>query len=169
MNKYLNFEKVSETTNDGGNPALLAELEKRFKVPLFKLHLDRIRSGLENLDPCIIALPDEGHFGFVVPFDSPSNQIKKVLHVMRCAIRIRRLIEMRVCHSQLLHAYGIYPSIATPITVFQLDSPAEFYANEFILPSTVNGISGLLRRTIMLVTSFHPSIAGIILLYRKIH
>lgn len=63
-------------------------------------------------------------------------------------------------------AYGIYPTTAQPIVVFEMRSHAEAYAIKNILPEQPSGLNGYLRFIITLLTKINPALGGVALVIR---
>lgn len=143
----------------------LNKLKHLLKAPLYKINLNTCKSDIKEL--ITKTSISENNIGLVLPFDSPKNQLVKIFYIVIYSIKIKHLSKTMSTLSIENKLYGVYPSISKPVAVYQLNSPAEIYANQFILPAFTNGFNGMLRRLIMRITNFHPSIDGIILVLER--
>lgn len=143
------------------------ELEGLMRVPLRSYRSFMSENGVCDIESGSQGFPEKTDFGVVVPVSTSGNYAKRFLYALRYTIKIRRLKNMRARNFSATRSYGVYPSIKNPSIVFQLGSPAESYANRLVLPSTAKGAIGVLRSALTVVTGFHPSVAGIVVLCRS--
>jgi len=107
-------------------------------------------------------------FGVIVRIDTHSNVLRKILSLVLGLVRIwflsRKLKQKKY---DIVGRFGVSPSIQEPVTLYELNTQAEQYCNNFILPTFSSGLNGRLRRLIMRFAKCHPSTAGIVLIAIK--
>ena len=102
-------------------------------------------------------------YGILVDVPIASNMIQKLLAFLLTVIKVKQLKRQVQKESNVKGCYGIYPTIEDPLILYPLQTTAEHYANQHILPNLNGGINGLIRRMLMKTTKCHPSIAGIVM------
>ena len=63
--------------------------------------------------------------------------------------------------------YGIYPITKQPVVIFEIQSPAEEYVVDNILPDGPSGFNGYLRLMITKLTRINPILGGVAFVIRK--
>ncbi len=144
----------------------LIALEKLLNLPLF----DSTRP-LSYPDGFFEYIDNQGgnDFGVLVRLDSQANAIKKLAALPSAIFKMRNLSQaLRQNGHAIELRLAVYPEICNPVTVFPLGTPAEKYINRFVLPEFPRSVNGFFRKFIMKFVKFHPSVAGLILVARKV-
>lgn len=153
------------------SPAMenFTELEKLLGTRLYSINLKQVTSELEALNQGSGEPGDSRPFGIVINVDDNPGALKKIWSLLHSAKKAREIItKLNRSSGKNYVAYGVYPEIYNPVSIYQLNSPAEDYANRFFLPPIQNGLNGFLRRIIFNIIRFHPSTAGIIILNKEV-
>lgn len=64
-------------------------------------------------------------------------------------------------------SYGIYPSTKQPLVIFEMQSRAEGYVVDKILPENPSGLNGYLRLIVARLTKINPVLGGIAIVIRE--
>ncbi len=140
------------------------------QVPLFDFcHTAHYFNSNIFITDAIIQRPsDEAAFGVIVRIDTHLNVLRKTLSLALALIRIWLLSQkLKRKKYEIVGRFGVYPSIQEPITIYELNTQAEQYCNNFILPTFSPGLYGHLRKLIMKLAKCHPSTAGVLLIAIK--
>jgi hypothetical protein len=112
---------------------------------------------------------EEQNFAVLLRISPSSHPFKKIYSLLQVAIRVKRF--NRSVNKDLYKvegAYGVYPSVDDPVTVFELGGEAEKYINEQVIPPLLGGVNGFIRRLVMKITGFHPSLDGVLISVKRI-
>jgi hypothetical protein len=162
MNPTVTLHENTKTNNT----VKFKELESLLDFPIF--HLNTGTTDLSALKEFVTNLPEIEFYGVLIETNHQQNQIIKAWELLFSSVRLKTLTNrLSRVFGPILGYYGIYPQIHNPVAIYQLDSHAETYANEYILP-TVKGLKGILCKGIMHITTYHPSTAGIVFVFAKI-
>ena len=167
MNETKIENRLSQGSSSGPSENL-NELEKLLNIHLFTIDLNQASSEIDSLYERICKTTEIHQFGIVIPVGTEQNFIGKIQSLLYTSKKVRELKNKLSIVSGETFSYGVYPQINNPVAVYQLESPAEVYANKYVLPPIKKGLNGFLRRLIFSVIKFHPSTAGIILIPNKI-
>ena len=143
------------------------ELEKLLNVHLHSINLKQVTSEINRLYEGIGKTTGIQQLGIVIPVDENQNIVKKIWSLIYTARKAREVKNnlTKITKNKFV-SYGVYPQLSNPVAIYQLKSPAEEYANQYLLPPVKNGINGFLRRIIFSIVKFHPSTAGIIVIHK---
>jgi len=113
-------------------------------------------------------LPDSNSIGLLARVDPHPNLIRKTFSLLRASTS-SWLLSMKLKRQgyEIEGKFGVYPNIELPVTIYELNSPAELYCNSQVLPALPGNLNGWGRRMIMRLARCHPSVAGIVLIARK--
>lgn len=144
------------------------ELENLLDAHLYSINLKRTSSEVELLYKHISKTTDIQPFGIVIPVDEKRGMLIKIWSLIYTARKAR---EVKSKLSKITHknfaCYGIYPEISNPVAIYELNSQAESYANQYLLPPIQKGLNGFLRRVIFSIIKFHPSTGGIAIISKN--
>ena len=145
----------------------LKTLQYLLQLPLFEtginIHATKIN---EQID--FIQSQHSHEFGLLVRVESHKSAIKKMLSIIIVSRQLNNLSnDLKRQGFKVMRRFGVFPNINNPVTLYQLGTFAEQYTNQFVLPVFPPGINGFLRRFIMKIVKFHPSVAGVILIVGK--
>ena len=145
------------------NHLSLHKLKNLLGTDLFLLEPKNIT---KEFDALIGDSSNKQSFGIVVPIKNKRGIIGKIYSLFNTAIAIKKLhARFKKTPTPLkYHAYGVYPDIEEPVTIYQLGAASENYANKLLLPAFKKGLNGRLRHLIFFIINIHPSTAGIILI-----
>lgn len=129
--------------------------------PVYNLNLSEIRSLIEtsgSTQPtCVVFTLGDG-----------KNSLLKLLRILYTFVKIRVISIFFSKKNRLItSAYGIYPTTLEPLVIFELQSPAEEYTVQNILPKGPRGLNGYLRLIITRLTKINPVLGGVALVIRE--
>jgi hypothetical protein len=111
---------------------------------------------------------DSEEFGIILEINENNNPLIKILSL------IRTKLDLNMCSKKLLKSslnckstIGVFPDVYNPTAIYCVGTLAETYAHENILPAFPAGINGNIRKLVMKLVKFHPSIGGLVLIVRK--
>lgn len=158
---------LSEICLPGEPTGNFKELEKLLNVQLYSINLKQVSSEISRLYEHTGKAARFLQLGIIIPVDDNQGFIKKIWSLIYTARKAREVKNKltRITGNNFA-SYGVYPQVSNPVAIYQLRSPAEVYANKYLLPPIKNGINGLLRRIIFAIVRFHPSTAGIIVIQK---
>jgi hypothetical protein len=132
--------------------------------PIYDLNLREIRALVEA--PKHSVKPSQP-MCIVFTVHDERNSLFKLLRIISTFAKIRVLRKSFSDESSFFtKTYGIYPTINHPIVVFEMQSHAEEYVVEKILPEGPSGLNGYLRLTITRLTKINPTLGGVALVIR---
>jgi len=103
----------------------------------------------------------------VFTIDDERNNFFKLLRIISTLTKIRILSRLLSNGGSFFSkAYGIYPTTKQPIVVFELQSHAETYVVEKLLPEGPSGLSGYLRLLVARLTKINPMLGGVAIVIR---
>lgn len=142
-----------------------SELERLLDVQLKSINLKNINSEIDYIRKNINTTAGSKQIGIVFPVANTQSTLKKIQSLLFTASKARSTSKkLAKVTGESYVSYGVYPDITHPVAIYELDSPAEEYANKYFLPPINSGLNGFLRRIIFSIIKFHPSTAGIVLI-----
>lgn len=166
-NKNIQQKEDSGTSCTVVRPDL-TNLEKLMHIPVLPVNSGFPGTNRRGVEKLVNSMTAGKPFGLLITTQTQQNFIIKTWGMLFSSLQIKRLKKnLSAIAVPVLGCYGIYPYIQQPVAIYQLGTQAENYVNENILPPNTGGISGLLRRIIMFITSYHLSTAGVVLVLRK--
>ncbi len=104
----------------------------------------------------------------LINISDTNNPLTRLIYLVKAKLQIAQYRKLFKKNGfKIIATYGVYPCKENPVAVVALDSPAEKYANARIFPIFQNDFNGILRKFIMKIIKFHPSLGCIILVFRK--
>ncbi len=156
---------------DDKTTAKLSKLEALFnsKISL----ISQIDSGLmSDIQTALSAISNDSkdkQITVLITTGDHQNAAKKLWCYLQAFLRLRYL-KYRITRIPdiTMTSYGVYPHIENPFAIYQLNSAAETYANENILPGINTGLKNHALRVLKSLIRHHPSTAGIVIsIYKK--
>lgn len=143
----------------------LSVLESNMKVKLFDWGVPTRQLTNKGIHKFLDSQCNSTPFGILVRVDEQSSMPIRILSLMLVSMRISMLRRQLLARGGRIRGkFGVYPSVEEPVAIYSLGARAEQYSNRCILPAFTSGLSGMLRRFIMRLVGFHPSIAGVVIL-----
>ena len=103
----------------------------------------------------------------VFTIDDERRNLLKILRMVSAFAKIRILSRFLSNNGSFFtKAYGIYPTTKQPIIVFELQSHAETYVVDKLLPEGPSGLSGYLRLLVTRLTKINPTLGGVAIVIR---
>ena len=165
--RALRFIVMHPPGTEPNTPHNLGGLEQTLQLPLLDFQPSIPGFGSRKLMASLDLLPTATVFGVLIRVPPQHNLLRKLFSLLLTLIHqqmlTRQLVRQRAA---ILGNYGIYPTVDAPVAIYALGTPAEAYVNAHILPPLQSGLNGRLRRNIMKVVKYHPSVGGIIVVAR---
>lgn len=130
---------------------------KRVELRIRKILNTRLNSVEENPDGLL----------YIFEIFQDSYFIRKVGSILIVSLKVRFVFLILRLKGVKNFRIGIYPSLDNPRVVYELDSPAELYIEENVLPRFGSGIKGWVKYLIKKVTRLNPSIAAVGIIIRN--
>jgi hypothetical protein len=112
-------------------------------------------------------LPENKIYGTLLVTNNQNNLIIKFWYLLFSLIIIKTIKRrLSAISGPILGYYGIYPQNHNPVAIYQLNTRAGTYANEYILPPS-KGLKSILSRCMIHITAYHPATSGIIFIFTK--
>lgn len=133
--------------------------------PIYDRNLKEIRSLVKasrrapapSQPVCIVFTLDDGR-----------GSLLKLLRIFTTFAKIRFISFFLARKSIFItKSYGVYPTIEKPMLVFEINSLAESYVVEKILPERPRGVNGYLRLIVTRLTKINPVLGGVALVIRE--
>jgi len=140
------------------------QLTEKLKINLISLDEFNALTKIEIKELCSVNL----EFGIVFEINENNNPLIKILSLIRTKLDLTMCLK-RLFKSRLhrVETIGVFPNVNNPIALYCVGTVAESYAHKNILPTFPVGINGNIRKLVMRLVKFHPSIGGIVLIVRK--
>lgn len=139
------------------------QLEEKLQLPIIAVYNN------SSLDLNLIrAICENEAVGIFINIIDSSNSLRRFFHVIATYFKIKKIRRMLINDGlNIITRYGIYPCNENPIAIVVLGGQAEKYANENVFPLFNNSVNGKIRKFIMKMIHFHPSLGGIVLVVGK--
>ena len=142
----------------------LSRLEEIFKISLFEPPHSFVGLSRVIKEAVTDAPPQSAAFGVLIRIKFNQNVFRQVANFLLASFQMLIFRWYLTCRrGSVSRVYGIYPTVEAPTIIYELEARAEEYSNECVLPNMQSGWNACLRRILMRIGGFHPSLGGIII------
>lgn len=154
--------------NTSSDIADLSSLETLFDSKILTLKRHGFISTARTMARKIAREIENKPMAVLIKTDCQQSALAKLWLFLHTSLQFKYLkLKISKIPELTITSYGVYPHIEKPFAVYQLNTAAETYVNENILPPIKQNPKGRILQALTFIAKYHTSTAGIIILVRK--